>query len=83
MPDVDLVLSILLQSSIPACRAASTSTQQVANPASISQNGSINRQGKRKDRESNLSPPSLSIFLISSYNIGTEISFFGDPAFTV
>ncbi|XP_078152473.1 tetratricopeptide repeat (TPR)-like superfamily protein isoform X4 [Carex rostrata] len=51
VPDVDLVLSILLQSSIPACRAASTSTQQVANPASISQNGSINRQGKRKDRE--------------------------------
>ncbi|KAJ4787280.1 mRNA 3'-end-processing protein rna14 [Rhynchospora pubera] len=52
VPDVDVVLSILLQSSIPACRAASTSNQPAANPASsMNQNGAANRPGKRKDLE--------------------------------
>jgi hypothetical protein len=72
VPDVDFVLSILLQSSIPASRAASTSTQPGTNPpSSTNQNGSINRLGKRKDHESNLF--SMSFYIIPI--IATKISF--------
>lgn len=82
VPDIDLVLSILLQSSIPACRAASTSTQPVANPASsMNQNGSVNRMGKRKDRESNLS--SLSKFLYLPLYCNQIFFYFGELVFTV